>query len=66
MLLFIILTNNDFVCFFVTEIIMPARKSMLGKRKHIPRPTPVQPPVSAIKRRLGTGKKTALCLSVEQ
>jgi hypothetical protein len=36
---------------------MSARKSMLGKRKNIPRPIRIQPPISTINDRLGTGKE---------
>jgi len=45
---------------------MPSRKSTLGKRKNIARPIPIQPPISTIKHRLGTGKETAHCASIEQ
>lgn len=30
---------------------------MLGKRRNIPQPIPIQPPISTINGRLGTGKK---------
>lgn len=36
---------------------MPPGKSMLGKRKNIPKPVPIPLPVSARKRGLGTGKE---------
>jgi hypothetical protein len=47
---------NFFLC---RETVMRPRKSMLGKRKNIPQPVPVLPPVSTRKRGLGTGKETS-------
>jgi hypothetical protein len=39
------------------DMMRSARKSMLGKRKNIPQPIPIQPPVSTVKRHLGMGKE---------
>jgi len=39
------------------DMVRSARKSMLGKRKNIPRPIPIQPPVSTVKHHLGMGKE---------
>jgi hypothetical protein len=40
-----------------SDMVRSARKSMLGKRKNIPQPIPIQPPVSTIKQHLGMGKE---------
>jgi hypothetical protein len=38
-------------------MVRSARKSMLGKRKNIPQPIPIQPPVSTVKHDVGMGKE---------
>ncbi|PNF28703.1 hypothetical protein B7P43_G07862 [Cryptotermes secundus] len=40
---------------------MPPRKSMLGKRKNIPQPVPILPPISTRKRGLGAGSVKLKC-----
>jgi hypothetical protein len=39
------------------SVMMSARKNNLGKRKNIPRPIPLQPQISTVHDRLGTGKE---------
>jgi hypothetical protein len=43
--------------FLFPDMARSARKSMLGKRKNIPQPIPIQPQVSTVKHDLGVGKE---------
>jgi hypothetical protein len=54
----IMIIDSVFLCHtHFPDMVRSARKSMLGKRKNIPRPIPIQPPVSTVKHHLGMGKE---------
>jgi hypothetical protein len=52
-----IIDSVFFSHFLSPDMVRSARRSMLGKRKNIPRPIPIQPPVSTVKHHLGMGKE---------